>query len=425
MLKRLGLNGLVTLMVGLGLLAACGDNTAAPTSAPATTAAAGTTAAQTTGAATTSAASTTAVPTTSSAATTAATTTGAAASSAATTTSAATTPAATTGATTSAVTTAAETTEAAAATAGPGEFQNPVLVNDFADPAVWQFNGKFYAYATNANGKNIQVATSTDILNWTLGTDAMPALPTWAKLGGSLVWAPDVTQIGSKFVMYFTARDKASDRQCVGVATADAPEGKFKDTSSKPLVCQADDGGTIDPSVFKDNGKLYLYFKNDGNCCSIPTSLYAQELAADGLSLTGQPTKLMSNDASWEGLVVEAPQMFKHDNSYYLFFSANDYAGANYAVGYAACKSATGPCEQAAENPVLKSLLKKPPVIGPGGQSLIQVGDQTWIFYHAWEVSEAGLKTDRRLMWLDKVNWQNGKPVIQGPTTGPQPTPKI
>ncbi|OJV90269.1 MAG: hypothetical protein BGO39_02195 [Chloroflexi bacterium 54-19] len=307
----------------------------------------------------------------------------------------------------------------------PGDFQNPVLVNDFADPFVWQVNGKFYAYATNANGKNIQVATSPDMINWTLGTDAMPGLPSWAKFGGSLVWAPDVTQIGSKFVMYYTARDKTSNKQCVGVATADAPEGKFKDSSTKPLVCQSDEGGTIDPDVFKDNGKLYLYFKNDGNCCSMPTNLYVQELAADGLSVTGQPTKLMTNDAPWVGRVVEGPQMFKHDNAYYLFFSANDYSGVNYAVGYATCKSATGPCEQAPENPILKSSLNKPPVIGPGGQSLIQVGDQTWIFYHAWEVSDAGLKTDRRLMWLDKVEWQNGKPVVQGPTTGPQPTPKI
>ncbi len=324
-------------------------------------------------------------------------------------------------------TTAATTTEAPtqAATMPPGNFQNPVLVNDFADPFVFMANSTFYAYATNANGKNIQVATSTDMINWTLGGDAMPALPKWAKFGGSLVWAPDVKQVGSKFVMYFTARDKTSNKQCLGVAVSDLPEGKYKDSREQPLVCQVADGGTIDPNIFQDNNKLYLYFKNDGNCCSIPTSLYVQELSADGLSLIGQPTKLMSNDAPWEGRVVEGPQMFKHDNNYYLFFSANDYAGADYAVGYSTCTSPVGPCQQANENPVLKSLLKNPPVIGPGGQSLLQVGDQTWVFYHVWEVTTAGLKTDRRLMWLDKVDWKDGKPVVHGPTTEPQPTPKV
>ena len=326
------------------------------------------------------------------------------------------------------MTTAAATTEApttAAPTVGPGQFQNPVLSNDFADPFVFQVSGTFYAYATNANGKNIQMATSPDMVNWTLGTDAMPALPKWAKLGGSLVWAPDVKQIGSKFVMYYTARDKTSNKQCVGVATGDKPDGKFLDTRDAPLVCQVEEGGTIDPDVFQDNNKLYLYFKNDGNCCNILTSIYVQELAPDGLSLTGQPTKLISNDFPWEGRVIEGPQMFMHDNNYYLFFSANDYAGAAYAVGYATCKTPAGPCQQADENPVLKSSLRNPPVIGPGGQSLLQVGDQTWIFYHAWEVTATGTKSNRRLMWLDKVDWKDGKPVVQGPTTDPQPVPKV
>ena len=307
----------------------------------------------------------------------------------------------------------------------PGYFQNPVLVNDFADPFVFMVNATFYSYATNANGKNVQVATSSDMINWSLGGDALPALPKWAKLGGSLVWAPDVKQVGSKFVMYYTARDKTSNKQCIGVATSDKPDGKFKDVSEQPIVCQATEGGDIDPDIFQDtNNKLYLYFKNDGNCCQMPTNLYAQELTPDGLSLVGQPTKLVGNDQPWEGRVVEGPQMFMHANNYYLFFSANDYAGADYAVGYATCKTAVGPCEQADNNPVLKSALKKPPVIGPGGQSLLQVGDQTWVFYHAWEVTTTGTKTNRRLMWLDKVEWKDGKPIVQGPTTDPQPLPK-
>lgn len=405
------------------LLAACGDatNTTAPVS---TTAASQTTATASTTAATTTAAqaTTAAVATTTTAQTTVAATTGAvstmvapSATTGAASTTAAQTPAATTAA-------GAETTAAAG---GPGTFTNPVLTNDFADPFVFRVKDTFYAFATNANGKNIQVATSPDMVNWTLGTDAMPALPKWAKLGGSLVWAPDVKQIGSKFVMYYTARDKASDKQCVGVATSDKPEGKYLDTRDKPLVCQVEDGGTIDPDVFEDNNKLYLYFKNDGNCCNIETSLYAQELAPDGLSMVGQPTKLMSNDAAWEGRVVEGPQMFKHAGKYYLFFSANDYAGVDYAVGYAACDSPVGPCKQADENPILKSSLKTPPVIGPGGQSLLQVGDQTWIFYHAWEVTASGTISNRRLMWLDKVDWVNDKPVVRGPTTGPQPVPVI
>ena len=182
--------------------------------------------------------------------------------------------------------------------------------------------------------------------------DAMPALPSWAQLGGSFVWAPEVIPVADQYVMYYTARDTASDKQCVGVRRGRRrPTGRFKDSNDHPLVCQADLGGTIDPSPFRDGDKLYLYFKNDGNCCGITTSIYVQELSADGLQLQGKPAALIENNEFWEGQVIEAPTMFKHDTGYYLFFSANDYAGANYAVGYATCDTPTGPCKQADENP--------------------------------------------------------------------------
>ncbi|MBC8161040.1 MAG: family 43 glycosylhydrolase [Roseiflexaceae bacterium] len=305
-----------------------------------------------------------------------------------------------------------------------GMFQNPVLRADFADPGVLKVGDTYYAYATNAIGKNIQAAKSTDLVNWTMLQDALPALPTWAQLGGSLVWAPEVAQFGDQFIMYYTARDKASDRQCIGIAVSADPGGRFKDENDGPLICQADQGGSIDASPFSDGDTHYLYWKNDGNCCGKPTYIYVQQLAPDGLSLVGEPTQLVRNDAVWEGNLVEAPTMVKHEDRYYLFFSANDYAGPKYAVGYANCESATGPCEDAPENPILKSRMdQKPLVVGPGHQSVVQVGEQTWIVYHAWEVNSNGLRGDRRFMYIDRIDWQDGVPRVLGPTTDPQAMP--
>ena len=302
-------------------------------------------------------------------------------------------------------------------------FENPVIQSDFPDPDIIQVGNTFYAYATNAAGKNIQAARSTDMVHWTMLNDAMPALPTWAQPGGSYVWAPAVLQLGSTFLLYYTARDMQSNKQCVGVAVSNSPEGKFKDTSSHALVCQADQGGTIDPSPLLDNGHVYLYFKNDGNCCGLTTYLYGQQLTSNGLHVVGTPTRLVSNDKSWEGSVVEAPDMFKHNNSYYLFFSANSYAGIDYAVGYATCTTAMGPCVEAANNPILASRTQQPLVIGPGGETLIQVGNQTWMVYHAWNVNADGTQGDSRYMWLDRVEWTNGQPHVDGPTTTPEPMP--
>jgi beta-xylosidase len=325
--------------------------------------------------------------------------------------------------------TAAEQPGATSTAAGTGDtsstFANPVLRGDFADPFVRKEGDTYYAYATNASGRNIQVATSPDLVKWTQLTDAMPALPSWAKLGGSLVWAPEVIKLGDKFVLYYTARDKASNKQCVGVATSDKPEGKFRDTHPAPLVCQVEEGGTIDSSPYHDGDKLYLYYKNDGNCCGLATYLYVQELAPDGLSLVGEPARLVRNDKAWEGRVVEAPTMWKQDGKYYLFFSANNYAGLEYSVGYANCETPTGPCEDAPENPILKSrMTRKPLVIGPGHQSIIVDDDGgPWLVYHVWDVTSAGLRGDSRFMWIDRLAFEGGKPVVKGPTTDPQPVP--
>jgi beta-xylosidase len=317
------------------------------------------------------------------------------------------------------------TNTAGTTSGGAGTFTNPVLKADFADPFVLRDGDTYYAFATNVSGKNVQSAQSKDLVHWELESDVMPALPSWAKLGGSFVWAPEVMKIGDKFVMYYTARDKASNKQCIGVATSDKPEGKYKDTNTAPIVCQADEGGTIDSSPFRDGDKLYLYYKNDGNCCGLNTYLYVQEMAPDGLSLVGEATRLVHNDRAWEGRVVEAPTMWKQDGKYYLFFSANNYAGFEYAVGYANCETAVGPCEDAPENPILASRMQqKPLVIGPGHQTITVDDDgETWIVYHVWNVTEAGLRGSNRFMWIDRLTFEGGKPVVQGPTTDPQPVP--
>lgn len=305
-------------------------------------------------------------------------------------------------------------------------FQNAVIRRDFPDPAIIRVGDTYYAYSTNSASRNVPYAVSNDLINWEYESDAMPSLPSWAQLGGSYVWAPEVIDINGGYNLYFTARDKAADKQCIGVAVSDKPEGKFMPVGNEPLVCQVEEGGSIDASPFRDaDGTLYLYWKNDGNCCMMPTYLYVQELSDDGLTLMGEPTRLVRNDRAWEGRVVEAPTMWLQDGRYTLFFSANDYAGTPYAVGYARCESAVGPCEDAPENPILASALEvSPPVIGPGHQTIVLDKDgDPWIAYHAWQITSSGTRGGSRYMWLDRLTWEGDAPQILGPTTEPQPLP--
>lgn len=307
----------------------------------------------------------------------------------------------------------------AAALAGCGgaaglRYQNPVHPADFPDPFVLRAGGTYYAYGTNRAGKEVQTLTSTDLVEWVAGGDALPELGRWAYPGRT--WAPEVlARDDGSYVLYYTAN---GGRQCVGRAVARSPEGPFVDRWPEPLVCQRGEGGSIDASPFRDeDGSLYLYWKNDGNAVGQRTYLYAQRLSPDGTELVGEARRLASNDAGWEGAVVEAPTLWLEDGRYYLFYSGEAFDSELYAVGYATCEGPLGPCADAAANPILKSACG---ARGPGHQALLRDADGgTWIIYHAWDAA-----FEKRQLWLDRVRWEDGAPVVEGPTCGPQPGPR-
>ncbi|MBG0565462.1 family 43 glycosylhydrolase [Actinoplanes sp. NEAU-A11] len=300
-------------------------------------------------------------------------------------------------------------------------FTNPVFTDNFPDPGVISDGETWYAYGTNDATANVPLITSADLVKWSPGGDVLPQLGRWAERGHT--WAPEVIRTDAgRYVLYYTARKAGADRQCVGAAVADSPSGPFADTSGEALICQDDEGGAIDASPYRhSDGSLYLYWKNDGNHIGEPTHLYAQRLAADGLSLTGERVRLLTNDKPWQAHVIEAPQMVTHDGRLYLFYSANAFDSQAYAVGYATCDGPLGPCQDAAENPILSS---SPAAAGPGHSYVVTRPDgSTWMLYHAWPPDAVGSVLPGRQLWLDRLTWENGRPVVHGPTTSPQPVP--
>lgn len=338
--------------------------------------------------------------------------------------------------------------ESAAPSAGAGEFLNPVLEN-FPDPDVVQVGDTFYAYATTTYdpgsglGSNIQAARSNDLVTWEELPDALPELAPWSGLTTlfqpllhSATWAPDVTQIGDRYLMYYTTpavdlpRPDGKPSQCLSVAVADAPEGPFVDESEAPLVCQPELGGSIDGSFFvDDDGAQYLVWKNDGNCCSQPTNFWLQQLTEDGTAVAGEPVRLegLENDEAWEGRVIESPQLLLQDGRYYMFFSGNDFASVRYAVGYATADAIAGPYTDAEENPILSTDFDSAVELGlagPGHQSVFTDAEgDLWMAYHAWPNTAIGDDSVGRHLWLDELRFEEGRPVIDGPDAEPQPVP--
>jgi len=306
----------------------------------------------------------------------------------------------------------------------------PVLSTDFPDPFILRNGSEFLAYATNASGDraNVPMARSTNLVDWNLIAednklhDAMPELPSWVKRG--LTWAPEVLKTQDGFVLHFSARDKKSDLQCLGAAFSVSPLGPFTSAADKPLLCQTDLGGTIDSHTFRDSdGQLYLYYKNDGNNPQFkkPTDIYVQRLTPDGMNVVGEAKPLLRNDSAWEAHVIEAPTMVKRGENYVMFYSANHYGWEThqrlspYAIGYANCQSAMGPCTDAAKNPILNSYndRKVGCLSGPGHQSVFDVGGRQFISFHAWATTKGCRKFDnKRYMYIAPLLWKDGKPQI-------------
>ena len=179
--------------------------------------------------------------------------------------------------------------------------------------------------------------------------------------------------------------------------------------------------GLIDASEITANGTAYVLWKEDGNAIGKQTPIHAQALAANGLSLTGSPATLITNDAAWEGAVTEGPWMIAHDGAYYLFYSGNAYNTADYAVGVARATSPLGPFTKTA-NPILVS---GGAWAGPGHCSVLDTpaGD-TVIVYHAWESSAVGGGPGREVL-TDLVTWdEKDMPQISlGPSSTTRPLP--
>ena len=223
---------------------------------------------------------------------------------------------------------------------------------DIPDPFVVPLDGVYFMFASEETfyGPNVPLMVSDSLTSWSgPNLDALPVLPKWA--GPGFTWSPDVRYVDGRWVMWFNAAVASAGfggTKCIGVATSTSVIGPYVSKAPEPLVCQLDQLGSIDPRSFIDQqGHLWLLWKSDDNAdlaASTHSTIYAQRLSADGLHLMGQPTALLTADQTWEGRIVEAPDMVHAGGHDWLFFSGNWFNQPSYAIGLAECAGPAGPC---------------------------------------------------------------------------------
>lgn len=276
----------------------------------------------------------------------------------------------------------------AAGTASTWSAAGPALAADFPDPAVIETPSGWYAYGTNAGGRNVPVARSEDLVTWEVVGDALPAesFPAWAQIRDR-TWAPGVVMMApDRYLLYVSVPTADTGRQCIAVLAAATPQGPFTDAKGGPLFCGWEDSnGAIDPQPMRSlDGRLFLYTKDVASA----HQLWGHQLSADGLSIPEQSSQfLLTADAAWEAGGIENPTMVATSTGWWLLYSGNWWSSTRYGVGAARCSGPLGPCDKVTTQvPWLSSASGYG---GPGGQSLaIRHDGEVFLVFHAWD--EAG-----------------------------------
>ena len=256
------------------------------------------------------------------------------------------------------------------------------LPMEMADPTIFHYKGTYYLYGTGGDSNNgILVYTSTDLKNWKgpKGIKNGYALTKGDSFGTKGFWAPQVFLHKGKIYMAYTANEQ------IAIAESDSPLGPFHQTILKK-ISGADN--QIDPYVFFDTtGKPYLYHVR----LQYGNKIYVAELKEDLTDIIPETSKIcIQGEQPWENTanssypVTEGPTVLKHNNLYYLFYSANDFRNIDYAVGYAVSNSPLGPWTKYKDNPMISRKLIPENGTGHGDFFTDNKGNWKYVFhFHA------------------------------------------
>ena len=277
---------------------------------------------------------------------------------------------------------------------------NPVINADAPDPTVIRVGETYYAAATSGNNKQAyRRYKSTDMNTWQPMGYVFDQWPEWTK---GAFWAPEFFVIDGKVMCYYTARQKSDGTSCIGLASADGPEGKFTDHG--PFVRTTNEA--IDAFVFNDGGQLYITWKAYGlDPSKRPIEILAQRLSADGMKLVGEPFMLLRDD---ERQGMEGQCIFREGKYYYMLYSIRDCCTpqSDYAVSVARSEAFTGPWEKYAGNPILTGNGKDIQSCGHGTLVTTPSGERYYLC-HAYYLNryEEGRKAILQHISIGKDLW--------------------
>lgn len=288
------------------------------------------------------------------------------------------------------------------------------------DPCMIREGDTYYVFSTDlggGNGATLPWRFSKDMRKWEKGGYLFPEVPAWAREavpGTRGIWAPDVSRIGDRYLLYYACSTFGKNRSVIGLATNTtlnpaSPGYKWEDQG---LVFQSqpgDDFNAIDPNHVVDrDGKHWLAFGSFWRGIKL-----IQLDPASGKPLPGdkQIYTLASRPAGSRDNAIEAPFIIEREGYYYLFCSFDFCCrgeDSNYYTVVGRSRSITGPYGDRNRYAMMDGngtvVLENRPNWrwrGPGGCSIFRDEAADYIVYHAYDANHNGSPTLRiaRLAW--------------------------
>jgi len=310
-----------------------------------------------------------------------------------------------------------------------------------ADPTIFPYQGKYYLMGTSGDHsvtRGFKAFESEDLIHWHRIT--VPGYPDYLVLdsarsfGNKGFWAPqlllppcknDTRSSPEAILLAYTANEQiAIARSTNGVKGPFTQKVQKNGTSQNrntaggftPLF---NDGFKhIDPFIFTDpvTHKSFIYYVklDKGN------NIYVSELneEKDGNLSVQEGTEIPCIHATehWENTagagwpVTEGPTVLYHKGYYYLFYSANDFRSADYAVGYATARSPAGPWTKSPGGPVISG--RQTGLKGTGHGDVFM--DKKGAYYYVFHAHNSAHKVAPRKTYLIRFSFepdsQEGQP---------------
>ena len=206
-------------------------------------------------------------------------------------------------------------------------------------------------------------------------------------MGSNHVWAPDVRAYNGRVWMYYSVSEFGKNNSAIGLTSASSvAAGDWRDDG---VVISSRSGSqsynAIDPQLAIDaSGAPWLVF---GSWFS---GIHVTRLAPSTMKPTGSLTRIAARSGG-----IEAPNIVYANGYYYLFVSFDrccQGVNSTYRIAYGRATSITGPYldrsgvdMRSGGGTILEATSGR--YIGPGGQSVVQVGS-AWViirhYYDGW-----------------------------------------